>query len=208
MKPRAIIYLFISLCVTLMSWEAQNAQAERAFHEEVSAEEAIRLRILADSDSIADQAVKREIRDEVNVEVTKWVDDLTDMKEAEAIMESRLDEIEEIVAAVLARRDLEQTYTVSLEETQFPTKLYGNMVYPAGIYKALLITLGEGQGENWWCVLFPPLCFVDMEHGEAVEQAEDTEETEELQEEVQQEEVETSFFFVDFFTSLWEQLFG
>ncbi|SDB86383.1 stage II sporulation protein R [Shouchella lonarensis] len=208
MKPRAIIYLFISLCVTLMSWEAQNAQAERAFHEEVSAEEAIRLRILADSDSIADQAVKREIRDEVNVEVTKWVDDLTDMKEAEAIMESRLDEIEEIVAAVLARRDLEQTYTVSLEETQFPTKLYGNMVYPAGIYKALLITLGEGQGENWWCVLFPPLCFVDMEHGEAVEQAEDTEETEELQEEVQQEEVETSFFFVDFFTSLWEQIFG
>lgn len=69
--------------------------------------------------------------------------------------------------------------------------MYGNIVYPAGLYEAVLITLGEGQGENWWCVLFPPLCFVDMDNAEAKQTEAETVQGEQEVE----EEVETSFFY-------------
>ncbi|WKB35588.1 stage II sporulation protein R [Terrilactibacillus sp. S3-3] len=63
---------------------------------------------------------------------------------------------------------MQESFTVKLGEADFPTKMYGGYVYPAGKYQALVITLGSGQGANWWCVLFPPLCFLDFEHGDAV----------------------------------------
>lgn len=91
-----------------------------------------------------------------------------------------------------------------MTEAQFPTKLYGNLVYPAGVYDALLITLGEGKGENWWCVLFPPLCFLDMDSGEAVEEDMSTASE---QEEEEKETIEVKFFLVEFFTDLIEWLF-
>ena len=58
---------------------------------------------------------------------------------------------------------------VDFGQVPFPTKLYGNQVYPAGNYEALRITIGKGEGENWWCVLFPPLCFIDMSNGDAIQ---------------------------------------
>ncbi|WP_054705784.1 stage II sporulation protein R [Bacillus sp. JCM 19041] len=202
MKPRAIIYLLISLFVGLMSWEAQNAQAEGQFHQEVSAEDAIRLRILANSDSIGDQALKREIRDQVNAEITKWVGDVESFDEAASTIQANIKELEVIVAEELQNRGISQSYTVEFNtDVSFPTKLYGNIVYPAGLYNAVLITLGEGQGENWWCVLFPPLCFLDMDNAEAKE-------LEQEQEQEPVEEVETSFFIVEMFESLWDRLFG
>lgn len=201
MKPRAIIYLLISLFVGLMSWEAQNAQAEGQFHQEVSAEDAIRLRILANSDSIGDQALKREIRDQVNAEITEWVGDVESFNEAASTIKANIKELEAIVAKELQNRGLSQSYKVEFNtDVSFPTKLYGNIVYPAGLYNAVLITLGEGQGENWWCVLFPPLCFLDMDNAEAKEL--EQEPIEEV------EEVETSFFIVEMFESLWDRLFG
>ncbi|WP_078393029.1 stage II sporulation protein R [Shouchella patagoniensis] len=201
MKPRAIIYLLISLFVGLMSWEAQNAQAEGQFHQEVSAEDAIRLRILANSDSIGDQALKREIRDQVNAEITEWVGDVESFNEAASTIKANIKELEAIVAKELQNRGLSQSYKVEFNtDVSFPTKLYGNIVYPAGLYNAVLITLGEGQGENWWCVLFPPLCFLDMDNAEAKEL--EQEPVEEV------EEVETSFFIVEMFESLWDRLFG
>lgn len=66
-----------------------------------------------------------------------------------------------------------QSVSVQFNKISFPTKLYGNMVYPAGKYEAILITLGNGEGANWWCVLFPPLCFLDFSNGEAVKDQED-----------------------------------
>ncbi|GAF12785.1 stage II sporulation protein [Bacillus sp. JCM 19046] len=205
LKPKAIIYLLISLFVGLMSWEAQNAQAEGQFHQEVSVEDAIRLRILANSDSISDQAVKRDIRDEVNAEITKWVTELDSIEDAAAVIQGNMAALEEIVATELAKKGLDQSFTVAFDsDVSFPTKLYGNIVYPAGLYEAVLITLGEGQGENWWCVLFPPLCFVDMDNAEAKQTVAET-----LQEEQEvEEEVETSFFIVDMFESVWDRLFG
>lgn len=205
MKPQAIIYLLFSFFVLIISWEDQGNQAVAAFHQEVSQEDAIRLRILANSDSVADQKLKRDIRDQVNASITEWVTGIESKQEAMELIESKLSEVEAIVEAELAAKGLNQEYHVDFEQVDFPTKLYGNLVYPAGEYQAVLITLGEGLGENWWCVLFPPLCFIDMDQSNAVPQ-EEAEEVEVVEE--SDEDVEVSFFFVDFFKGLFDSLFG
>ncbi|MCK0470030.1 stage II sporulation protein R [Halalkalibacter sp. APA_J-10(15)] len=207
MKPNVVIYLLFSLFVIVVNWEAQHSLAIAELHQEVNEEEAIRLRILANSDSVADQALKRDIRDRVNEAITEWVLHIDDMEEAKATIEANLVEIEKIVAQELERYGLEQGYEVDFDAVNFPTKLYGHLVYPAGIYDAVLITLGKGNGENWWCVLFPPLCFIDMANGDAIETTDDEFE-EEIAEETDEEEIEVSFFFVEWFSGLFERIFG
>jgi stage II sporulation protein R len=130
--------------------------------------EAIRLRILANSDSKEDQALKRKVRDAVNAEITKWVEDLTSIEEARAIIQANIPEIQRIAEEVVARENANQTVKAEFDKVKFPTKLYGQFLYPAGEYEAILITLGEGKGANWWCVLYPPLCFLDFSNGVAV----------------------------------------
>ncbi len=137
---------------------------------EMIPDEAIRLRILANSDLEADQAVKRLIRDEVNKEITLWVEDLTSLDEARAIISSNIPKIEEIAERIIAEKGLDQAVSVKFGKAEFPTKLYGQYLYPAGEYEAIVVTLGEGEGANWWCVLFPPLCFLDFSNGTAVSQ--------------------------------------
>jgi len=130
--------------------------------------EAIRLRILANSDFEKDQAIKRKVRDAVNAQITLWVQDLTSMQEARKVMTSRLPEIQAIAEKVVREQGSDQSVKVEFGKVQFPTKLYGQFLYPAGEYQAILITLGKGEGANWWCVLYPPLCFLDFSNGVAV----------------------------------------
>ncbi|MGN7299707.1 stage II sporulation protein R [Ferdinandcohnia sp. SAFN-114] len=194
---------------------------------QVIPDEAIRLRILANSDSEEDQALKRKVRDAVNAEITEWVAELTSIEAARELIQERLPEIEKIVARVLEEEKSNQNYSVKYgRNVQFPTKLYGQFLYPAGEYEAILISIGEAEGANWWCVLFPPLCFLDFSTGDAIEasdeegkdvameQEEKEVEKEEKQEkkdnkdsaenkESEGEEVEVKFFLVEFFTSLF-----
>jgi stage II sporulation protein R len=130
--------------------------------------QAIRLRILANSDLDSDQALKRKVRDAVNAKISVWVKDLTSIKEARKVIKSKLPEIETTAEAVVKEEGSKQKVNVKFGKVQFPTKLYGQFLYPAGDYEAILITLGEGKGANWWCVLFPPLCFLDFSNGIAV----------------------------------------
>lgn len=129
--------------------------------------EAIRLRILADSDTEKDQAIKRKVRDAVNKEITVWVKDIASIEDARNVIKSKLPEIQAIAENVVETEGSSQSVKTEFDKVQFPTKLYGQFLYPAGQYEAILITLGEGQGANWWCVLYPPLCFLDFSNGEA-----------------------------------------
>jgi stage II sporulation protein R len=142
-------------------------------------DEAIRLRILANSDAEKDQAVKRLIRDEVNEDITKWVEELTSLDEARDVITSHLPDIQATAEAVIKEQGLEQSVKVDFGQAEFPTKLYGQYLYPAGDYEAVIITLGDGEGANWWCVLFPPLCFLDFSNGTAVSQSPIVEEEDE-----------------------------
>ncbi|UTI42982.1 stage II sporulation protein R [Niallia sp. RD1] len=229
-KPMATIYLFVLILSTIMSLYIPKNEVT-ANSEVIIPNDAIRLRILANSDKEEDQALKRKVRDAVNEQITNWVSELTSKEAAKDLLKEKLPEIQEIAERVVEEEKANQAVNVTFDKVDFPTKLYGEFLYPAGQYDAILITLGEGEGANWWCVLFPPLCFLDFSNGVAVsdgfeeekkeEKAEKKEEettkekavkeerkAEEKQDPVfvegeKEEEVEVKFFLVE----LWEKIF-
>ncbi|WP_420541679.1 stage II sporulation protein R [Guptibacillus spartinae] len=187
MNQKGLINLLISFFILATS--LQGSGIVKA-NQQIIPDEAIRLRILANSNSEEDQTVKRSIRDEVNKSINTWVADLTSIEASRRVIKSHLNEIEAIVEKELNQIGSKESFSVSFGEVAFPTKLYGDFVYPAGDYEAVLITIGEGLGDNWWCVLFPPLCFLDFSNGDAVQAADDAPEEEPA------EEVEVDFFLV------------
>lgn len=164
----AIAFFFI--LVTMASMFSLYLPKSFAQEEDVVVipNEAIRLRILANSNSEQDQEIKRIVRDRVNAQITEWVSELTSMEAAREKIITNLDILEATAKEVLEENGVNQKVQIRFGEVDFPTKLYGNFLYPAGKYEAVLITLGEGTGANWWCVLFPPLCFLDFSSGTAV----------------------------------------
>ncbi|GAA0137639.1 stage II sporulation protein R [Paenibacillus sp. YSY-4.3] len=166
---RSIALIICSLMILFMSWEGQKSDAA-ALGGSIP-DESIRLRILANSDRPGDQVVKRQVRDAIVEQMNGWVQQLeapVSLADARRIIQSNLDLVEDTVKRTLEKSGKTYAYTVELGVVPFPTKMYGGAVYPAGDYEALRVTLGKGEGKNWWCVLFPPLCFVDAGSGEAL----------------------------------------
>ncbi|MFC7319363.1 stage II sporulation protein R [Halobacillus campisalis] len=200
MKNVIIILMLSTISLTTFMFGTTEEKANGAEYQ-VIPDEAIRLRILADNNDDQAQALKREVRDRVNAEITTWVESLTSIEAARELIQERMDEIDAIVEETVEQSGLEQSYTVNYDTSvKFPTKLYGTYVYPAGEYEAILITLGEGEGDNWWCVLFPPLCFLDFSNGATVSAEEEVEQEPEEKEESEEQEVE--FFLVKLFNKL------
>lgn len=235
MKTKAIVRLYIIILSIGTIFNFYVPKSEVAAEEpQVIPNEAIRLRILANSDSEADQAIKRLVRDAVNEKITDWVAELTSIEEARSLIRSKLPEIQQIAETVVEEEQVAQSVKIDFGKVDFPTKLYGQFLYPAGEYEAILITLGKGEGANWWCVLFPPLCFLDFSNGvavsdeveeekvelskteskdqeaEAARKISKKESTEQLEQKPpvivkeDEEEVKVKFFIVE----LWEKLFG
>ena len=118
----------------------------------------LRLHVLANSDSEADQALKRKVRDSVLETASAILADCPDRETAEQRLSAALPEIEDAARARIAAEGGKQTVTAELRPTVFPTREYEDFTLPAGEYLALRVVLGEGEGHNWWCVVFPPLC--------------------------------------------------
>jgi stage II sporulation protein R len=128
----------------------------------------LRFRVIANSDSPWDQAVKNAVRDAVLARIDPALARVHTTAAAEHIVRSRLPSIRTAVDAVLRTDGAPYGATVRLGPTLFPPKAYGTWLLPGGDYEALVIRLGRGAGHNWWCVLFPTLCFVDMGSSVAV----------------------------------------
>ncbi|MFD1036868.1 stage II sporulation protein R [Virgibacillus byunsanensis] len=191
-------FIFFILLLSMPTKGAGN-QAVQEDDYQVIPDDAIRLRILANSDSESDQQIKRLIRDEVNEEITKWVEDIADINEARDLIQANLPEIKSIVSSVLEQQDNKESFQVEYgDNVTFPTKLYGSFLYPAGEYEAILITIGDGKGSNWWCVLFPPLCFLDFSNGTSVAETASSEPIEEEEEE-DEDSVKIKFFLFEWF---------
>jgi len=120
--------------------------------------EAIRIRILAHSDRPEDQAMKERVRDRVMALIGSWRPSPETAGEMRELLAARLEEIERAADAELARMGAPYGARAVFGNVPFPAKTFAGREYPAGEYEALLIVLGDGEGENWWCVLFPPLC--------------------------------------------------
>lgn len=171
----------------------ETGQDEEYSDFQVIPDDAIRLRILANSNEVVDQEVKEAVRDEVNEEITTWVQDITQIDQARQLIQEKTPEIESIVARTLKTEGIDEDFDVEYNQhVSFPAKVYGSYVYPAGEYEAVLITIGEGKGSNWWCVLFPPLCFLDFGNGTSIDEEES--DTNDISEE---EETEVKFFLFE-----------
>ena len=125
-------------------------------------QELIRLHVVAASDSVEDQAVKLQVRDAVMASLQQALSDATDVHQAKAYIEAHLPQIEAAAKFALQKMGVEDRVSVQFLEETFSARDYDTFSLPAGVYESLRIIIGEGNGKNWWCVLFPPLCFVDM----------------------------------------------
>lgn len=124
-----------------------------------------RLHILANSDSEEDQNLKLVVRDNV-LEYMKLIStDITNKAEAINLMNEHLDEFKMIAIQTIHEQGYDYDVNLSIGKYDFPTKTYGDISLPAGMYDALRIEIGEAKGHNWWCVMFPTLCFVDVSSG-------------------------------------------
>ena len=126
------------------------------------ADRVLRLHVVANSDSAADQAVKLQVRDAVLAQAQPLLESVTDSKEAETVLEPHLEELRLTARDTLEAAGFPGEVTVSVTDQWFPTKEYDSFALPAGQYRALKVVIGEGEGQNWWCVVFQPLCLASV----------------------------------------------
>lgn len=135
-------------------------------------EKVVRLHVLANSDSDADQKLKLQVRDSVFAGFSEKLEHCTSKQETLALLDNAKTEISALASAEIIRQGYDYPVSVSVVREEFPEKQYGQLVFPAGVYDALRIEIGKAEGHNWWCVMYPQMCYVDAAFGFPTEQGE------------------------------------
>ena len=128
-------------------------------------ESVFRLHVIANSDSDDDQKLKYTVRDSVINYINEITKNVASKEEVMKIAQANLPQIQSIALQTIIDNGYDYDVTVNIGNFFFPTKKYGDITFPPGYYDALKIEIGEAKGQNWWCVMFPPLCFVDVTSG-------------------------------------------
>ena len=131
-----------------------------------------RLHILANSDSEEDQDLKLKVRDNIIEYMETLTYDGLSKEEVVTLTQNHLDDFKKIAEETIKKEGFDYKVSLKIDNFYFPTKVYGNISLPAGYYDGLKIEIGEAKGQNWWCSLFPPLCFVDISSGVIDEETE------------------------------------
>ena len=129
-------------------------------------QELLRLHIIANSDSVADQEIKLKVRDRIIESVGNEFSQVNDKNVYRAMLMKKTDEIKKIADSVLAEYGVDYTSDVTFEKLYIPRKYYDGIVLPEGSYEGMIVRLGKSEGKNWWCVVYPPLCFTESTCGE------------------------------------------
>ena len=158
-KILTLVFVF-ALCLVALNF--LPVHGEEAIYNSV-----IRLHVIAASDSDADQALKLKVRDAVLSGLSTLSEGCSSKSEAEEKLASQLDEIRAVALETLAAEGCDCQVSVSLGKEKYPQKSYDGVCFPAGEYTSLRIVIGEGEGKNWWCVLFPQLCLAGAKNAEA-----------------------------------------
>ncbi len=137
---------------------ARSPESVRSY----STDNLVRIHIIGNSDSEDDQRVKLAVRDRIIEDLSPAMKDAEGPDEAEEILGRNLEAIEKAAAEVVRERGKSYGVKAMLGRFVFPPRVYGQMALPGGEYRAVRVVLGEGRGENWWCVMFPPLCLSDV----------------------------------------------
>ena len=150
------IMIFLAIVMVLL---VNHVKAE----EVVIPKEAIRIRVIANSNSNDDQYVKGQVRKELQKEMVSLLKEATSIEEVRTILNKNIKDFDFIVEKVLKDNNVNLKFDVNYGLNYFPEKEFKGITYDEGYYESLVVTLGEGKGDNWWCVLFPPLCLMEAE---------------------------------------------
>ncbi len=129
-------------------------------------DDAIRIRVVPNSNSENDQEIKNKVKEELQSSMYEVLKDSKTSSEAEKIINENLNKIDKDINNLLIKEKYNKGYVLNYGYNYFPKKEYKGITYEEGYYKSLLVTLGEGKGDNWWCVLFPPLCLIEEDNTE------------------------------------------
>ena len=151
-----IIISAIALNITNISGKASQSDV---------AEKLIRFHVIANSDDEIDQQLKLRVRDSILKYITPKLKDSKDIEESRQIIKSEDANIKRISEKIIKEKGFKYLVSTTLSKEYFPVKTYGNITLPQGEYEAYRVIIGTGTGQNWWCVMFPPLCFVDITKG-------------------------------------------
>ena len=171
MKHMRIIIL-LGLCI-LINFLAFNKYKEYMTIRSI-ADKIIRFHVIANSDSQRDQSLKLKVRDSVLKYMYPKLENAESIEECRKILMKEEGAIVSLSENIIANYGYDYEVKTELANEKFPDKTYGNITLPQGEYEAFRIIIGEGSGQNWWCVMFPPLCLVDMEQGETAYVASET----------------------------------
>lgn len=166
-KIKRIFVLLILLCLFILVSAISYVDA-------VSndiADSVFRLHVIANSDSKEDQELKYKVRDKVLEYMNSIAQNCTSKQEIIELVTTHKDDFQTIAKQVIIDNGYDYNINIYIGEFDFPTKNYGDISFPAGTYDSLRIEIGESKGQNWWCVMFPPLCFVDVTSGVVPEES-------------------------------------
>lgn len=159
LKKYFIIFILLFLYVMLYSFSyANNVVSDLS-------NSLFRLHVIANSNSKEDQNLKYLVRDELISYMNTLCANVSSKEEAITIANDHIDDFQKIANEVISKNGFNYSAKVQIGNFAFPTKTYGDISLPAGYYDALKVELGDAKGKNWWCVMFPSLCFVDLNNG-------------------------------------------
>lgn len=161
-----ILLLIVSVLFLLISaYSYVNAVSNNL------ADSVFRLHVIANSNSKEDQELKYKVRDKLIEYMNTLTNDINSKEEVIEIAKTHLEDFKEIAQNVVKENGYNYDVNVEIGNFSFPTKTYGDISFPAGFYDALKVEIGKAEGQNWWCVMFPPLCFVDVTSGVVPEES-------------------------------------
>ena len=154
-----ILTILVFIYIALLSFNYSKAISSNLL------DSVFRLHIIANSDSSADQELKLKVRDNIINYMNTLTSSSSDKKDVISMVNNHLDSFKEIALNTIKENGYNYDVNIEIGNFHFPTKSYGDISFPAGNYDALKIEIGDAIGQNWWCVLFPPLCFVNSSTG-------------------------------------------
>ena len=149
--------IFVILIIIISIFVYINVNAEV-----IIPNDAIRVRVVPNSNSVIDQNMKEKVKNYVSNYMTLKLDKVMDVNEARNIINDSIDELNQDIEKMFQDNGYDMDFTINFGENHFPDKAYKGVIYNEGDYESLVVYIGEARGDNWWCVLFPPLCFVDL----------------------------------------------
>ena len=130
---------------------------------------AIRLRVIPNSNTSLDQNMKSQVKKYLEQDTYKKLENINNINDARKIINNNLDNIDKSINNIFKKNNYNMDYNINFGYNYFPEKEYKQVKYKEGYYESIVITIGDGKGDNWWCVLFPNLCLVDLENNEQIE---------------------------------------